>query len=148
VARLPRSALPPYGVYHLTSRGVDRCWIFLDDDDRTSFVNVLRVVVDRWQCRSHAYCLMGNHYHLVVKAYMEQISRGLHRLNGFHAQRFNERHGRTGHLFGERFHARVIRDDEHFATACEYVLNNPVRIGLVASADAWPWNGHLVATAP
>jgi REP element-mobilizing transposase RayT len=86
---------------------------------------------------------MGNHYHLVVEARLERISDGLRRLNGLHAQRFNERHGRVGHLFGDRFHARVIRDDEQLASACAYVWNNPVRAGLCPAEADWPWSGSF-----
>jgi REP-associated tyrosine transposase len=143
VPRLPRSALPQNGVYHVTARGVNRCWIFEDDDDRRSFVTVLRTMRSRLHWRCHAYCLMGNHYHLVVEAYLQQISKGLHLLNGFHAQRFNERHGRVGHLFGDRFHTQVIRDEEHLAGACLYVWNNPVRVGLCSAFSEWPWNGRF-----
>jgi REP element-mobilizing transposase RayT len=141
--RLPRSALPEYGVYHVTARGVARSRIFIDDHDRTRFVRLLRSVTARFRWRCHAYCLMGNHYHLVVEGRLADLSAGAHRLNGGHARRFNERHERVGHLFQERFHARVLRDDEHLAAACTYVLDNPVRAGLSLTADAWRWGGRL-----
>jgi REP-associated tyrosine transposase len=89
----------------------------------------------------YAFCVMPNHYHLVVGAVLERLSRGLHRLNGIYAQRFNERHERSGHLFGDRFAAFVIRDEDHLLNACEYVRQNPVRAGLCEHADDWPWAG-------
>ncbi len=143
MARLPRSALPPHGIYHVTSRGVDRCAIFRDDDDRAAFVRRLRLVARRWQWVGHAYCLMDNHYHLVVETSLDRLSAGFHRLNGTHAQRFNERHGRAGHLFQGRFDARVLRDDEHLAAAVAYTRANPVRAGLCDAAAQWPWAGRL-----
>ncbi len=145
MARIPRSALPPAGVYHITSRGVARCEIFLDDSDRASFVALMRRAVNRWHWKCHAYCLMGNHYHLIIETQLERLSRGCHELNGAHAQRFNRRHRRVGHLFQDRFHARVIRDDEHLSNACAYVWDNPVRAGLCAEPHEWNWSGRLAS---
>ena len=141
MARLARSALPAQGIYHVTARGVARGPIFLDDEDRTGFVGLLQRVTERllWKC--HAYCLMDNHYHTIVETQLQSLSRGFHRINGIHAQQFNERHARVGHLFQERFHAQVVRDDEHLANTCEYIWNNPVRVGRCATAADWPWNG-------
>lgn len=84
---------------------------------------------------------MPNHYHLVVATHRDLLSQGVHRLNGVYAQAFNFRHGRSGHLFGDRFAAFAIRDEEHLQSACEYVLQNPVRAGLCENAADWPWIG-------
>jgi putative transposase len=139
--RLPRYLLPVEGVYHVTARGVARCAIS-HDDDRRFFLALLARAVRRadWTC--HAFCLMPNHYHVVVETVLERLSRGLHRLNGDYAQAFNQRHGRSGHLFGDRFAAFAIRDDEHLRQACEYVLQNPVRAGLCERAADWRWGGY------
>jgi putative transposase len=141
VARLPRYLLPPEGIYHVTSRGVARTAISRDDDDRRYFLVLLARAfrLEGWSC--HVFCLMPNHYHLVVETVVERLSRGLHHLNGDLASAFNERHNRSGHLFGDRFVAFAIRDEEHLHNACEYVLNNPVRAGLCKRADDWPWSG-------
>jgi putative transposase len=141
MARLPRYLLPPAGIYHVTSRGVARTAISRDDDDRRHFLVLLAraVSLEGWDC--HAFCLMPNHYHLVVHTTVASLSRGLHRLNGELATAFNERHERWGHLFGDRFAAYVIEDDQHLYNACEYVLNNPVRAGLCKRAEDWPWSG-------
>ena len=143
MARIPRSALPPIGVYHVTARGVARCEIFVDDEDRASFLELMRRAVRKWGWKCHAYCLMGNHYHLIVETQLMRLSEGFHHLNGVHAQRFNRRHGRVGHLFQDRFHARVLRDDEHLAEACANIWNNPVRAGLCAEAHEWDWSGRI-----
>jgi REP-associated tyrosine transposase len=141
VPRLPRYVLPSEGVYHVTARGVARCAISRDDDDRRFFLATLGQVVRRadWSC--HVFCLMPNHYHVIVETPLAQLSRGLHRLNGVYAQAFNERHGRCGHLFGDRFAAFSICDEEHLREACLYVLQNPVRAGLCKQAADWPWSG-------
>jgi REP element-mobilizing transposase RayT len=122
---------------------VDRCAIFRDDVDRLMFVRLLRTLAPREAVVVHAYCLMTNHFHAVVESSLAQVSRALHALNGVHAQRFNRRYGRTGHLFQGRFHATVLRDDEHLADACSYTWNNPVRAGLCDEAHQWPWNGRV-----
>lgn len=105
------------------------------------FVRLLASVVDRFRWRCHAYCLMPNHYHLVVRALRVDLSRGMHRLNFLYAQGFNHRYERTGHLFQNRFGARLIESEEYLADACTYVRMNPVRAGLCVEAEDWPWSG-------
>ena len=149
MARPLRTDLPD-GYFHVTTRGVDGCAIFRDDSDRRGFLRLLSETVDRHGWRSYAFCLMTNHYHLVVATLRAHLSDGLHRLNGVYAQAFNRRHKRTGHLFGDRFSARVIDREEHLAAACEYVLQNPVRAGLCERAEEWPWSAArtLVRSEP
>ena len=138
--RIRRSDLPD-GVFHVTTRGVFGRLVFIDDDDRRGFLELLALVVwrHRWEC--HAFCLMGTHYHLVVETTTERLSPGMQYLNGVYAERFNARHQRLGHVFGGRFASWVIRDDEHFERTIEYVLANPVRAGLVDDWAAWRWSG-------
>jgi putative transposase len=139
--RRARSTLPDFGTFHLISRGVARSPIVRDDLDREAFVR-LEVSTEQelgWLC--HAYCLMTNHYHLVVTAALEAISRGMHRLNGAHATRFNARYDRPGHLFQNRFTSRLVTDEDDLERVCLYVFNNPVRAGLCADADDWRWSG-------
>ena len=143
MARVPRWMLPAYGIFHITVRGVDRCPIFRTRDDYRFVLALLRRLVRAEGLEVHAYCLMPNHTHAVVEGSMEAISRVYHRLNGIHAQRFNELHGRVGHLFGDRFHAKVVESDEHLTNACEYVWDNPVRAGLCKTRNAWPWSGRV-----
>jgi putative transposase len=139
---MPRQARRelPDGVFHVTSRAVNREPIVVDDEDRTAFVRLLRDVARRFDWRCHAYCLMTTHYHLLVTCTRESLSLGLRRLNGFYAQGFNKRHGRHGHLFGDRFSAFIVEGEEHLESACRYILLNPVRAGLCAAAEEWPWS--------
>ncbi|HEV7641141.1 MAG TPA: transposase [Gaiellaceae bacterium] len=139
--RPPRSVLSPVGVYHVTSRGVARQEIVRDDHDRRAFRRQLNAARLRHRWLVYAWCLMTNHYHLVVVCDLERLSRGLHLLNFHHAQTFNARHDRVGHLFQGRFDARVIEGDEHLAAVCGYVLDNPVRAGLCDGSTDWPWLG-------
>jgi REP element-mobilizing transposase RayT len=147
MARLPRSMLPPEGIYHVTARGVDRCAIVRDDVDREFFVRRLRRVAGGERLVVHAWCLMDNHYHAIVECSLDRLSHALQRLNGGHAQGFNRRHGRLGHLFQGRFDAKVVRDEAHLARACTYTWDNPVRADLCETAEQWPWSGRFGATS-
>jgi len=143
MARVVGSTIPPSGTYHVTTRGVARRDIFVDDDDRERFIRLLRIVARRGNWRCPAYTLMTNHYHVIVDCEIKSLSSGMAWLNGTYAQQFNEKYARVGHLYQDRFEAWVVRDDEHLANACEYVWNNPVRTGLCATAADWPWNGSI-----
>jgi putative transposase len=141
--RIARSDLPSPAIYHVTNRGVNRCDVFLVDDDRLKFIRLLKRVAERRRWRLPAYTLMTNHYHLFVDTRIEELSAGLRVLNGVYAQDFNETKGRSGHLFQGRSEIQVVRDDEHLENACEYIWNNAVRAGLCDTASAWPWNGSF-----
>jgi REP element-mobilizing transposase RayT len=138
--RRPRNELPEHGVFHVTTRGVARTAIFRDDDERRLFLRLLADVVRRNEWRCYAFCLMTNHYHLVVEAFVWRLAVGMQRLNGVYAQAFNRRHKRSGHLFGDRYAAWAVESDDHCRAACEYVLQNPVRAGLCERAADWPWS--------
>lgn len=136
----------PGAVYHITSRGNDRKDVFSDDRDREDFLNILRHVVKRYNWLCHAYCLMNNHYHLLVETPDGNLSIGMRQLNGVYTQRFNKRQGRIGHLFQGRYKAVVVQKDSHLLEVCRYVALNPVRAGMVKSPDEWVWSSYL-ATA-
>ncbi len=131
----------PFGVWHLTSRGVDGCSIFGDDDDRLHFLALLVRTATQLRWRFHAYCLMGNHYHLLVRCGQPELSTGMARINALHARAFNARWERRGHLFGARFATREVDDDEYLRDACAYVVSNPVRAGICIRWEEWPWSG-------
>jgi putative transposase len=139
VPRQPRRELPD-GVFHVTTRGVNGEAIVADDDDRRTFVRLLRRTGRRFGWRCYAYCLMTNHYHLLVESSRERLSAGLCRLNGLYAQGYNKRHGRRGHLFGDRFSAFIVEREEHFEAASRYILLNPVRAEMCETASDYPWS--------
>ena len=144
--RMPRS-FEPGGYYHITARGNNGQDIVVDDDDCATFVVLASRMAARFRLDVHAWCLMTNHYHLIVEAKSGDVSAAFHYLNGRYARHFNERHGRTGHLFGGRFRATVLEDERHFESACAYVLLNPVRAGLVPTAEDWRWAGAVGSAA-
>jgi putative transposase len=141
MARRARSTFPTEGIYHVTSRGVGPAPIVGDDHDRSALVASLAEVGRRFAWTCHAWCLMTTHYHLVVEAQLDALSRGIHRANGPYAQRFNRRYDRSGHLFEGRFSIRFIDSEQYLEVACRYVLENPVRAGICAHPAQWPWGG-------
>lgn len=136
----------PGGIYHVTARGNDRQLIFADDADRSRFLIVLASVVERYRVRCHAYCLMGNHYHLLLETPDANLSAAMRQLNGVYTQRFNRRHERCGHLLQGRFGAELVDGPAHLHEVCRYIVLNPVRAGLVSHPHDWPWSSFL-ATA-
>jgi putative transposase len=141
---MPRPHRPQIadGIYHLTARGNRRQPIFLDDDDRRKFLDLLGIVVlgRGWHC--HAYCLMPNHYHLVVQTPNPDLSRGMQHLNARYAEWFNWRHGVDGHLFQGRFHSVLVESDWHLLELARYLVLNPVRARLCEGPADWAWSSY------
>src|SRR5215210_502277 len=133
-------------IFHVTARGNRRQPIFLDSGDRALFLHLLARNVTRFGWLCHAYCLMGNHFHLVVETPVFNLSEGMQRLNGRFAQLFNERRELGGHLFQGRFHSEPIETDAHLLSSVRYDDLNPVRAGLVGDPAAWRWSSYT-ATA-
>jgi putative transposase len=138
MARVPRSFLLD-GLFHVATRGVAQMTIYRDDDDRLVFLGLLAQAVERYEWTCHTYCLMTNHYHLVVDATRADLSDGLQMLNGCYAQGFNGRHKRWGHVFGDRFWCRTVPEEE-LETVCLYVMSNPIRAGLCDRISDWQWS--------
>ena len=129
-------------VYHITSRGNARQAIFLDDEDREQFLSVLASVVERFRWVCHAYCLMDNHYHLLIETPEANLSGGMRQLNGVYTQYFNRIHARVGHLFQGRYKSIVVDKDSYLLELCRYVVLNPVRAGVRRSAVQWKWSSY------
>src|SRR5690349_18989732 len=124
--RVARSNLEEHRFFHAYCRGVDGTAIVRDDTDRLTWVSLPARTTDQFRWRLWTNCLLTNHFHLVVEAALIDLSGGMHRLNGMYAQRFNRRHRRTGHLFGERFGVRAIDNERQLVATCAYVRANPV----------------------
>ncbi|HOE16347.1 MAG TPA: transposase [Syntrophorhabdaceae bacterium] len=136
----------PGALYHVTSRGNARQKIFRDDTDRTYFFDLLGKAVARYHWICHAYCLMDNHYHLVVETPEGNLSRGMKHLNGVYTQKYNWRYKKTGHIFQGRFKAIIVDKDSYLLQLCRYVLLNPVRAKMVDTPDSWRWSSYNAMT--
>lgn len=128
------------------SRGNRRQEIHLDALDRSWFLDRLEEVVARFGWLIHAYCLLPNHYHVMLETPEPNLSAGMHRLNFLTAQSFNRRHGVDGHLFQGRFHSPLVETAQHALELSRYIVLNPVRAGLVKHPAAWRWSSYRAAT--
>ena len=129
-------------VYHVTSRGNARQDIVTDDRDRTAFLTLLAHVIDRYGWLCHAYCVMDNHYHLLIETPQPNLSLGMRQLNGRYTQTYNRRHERVGHLFQGRFTAILVEKEAHLLELCRYVVLNPVRAKMVTHPRLWAWSSY------
>ncbi len=127
----------------MTSRGNARADIFIDSEDCRDFLAVVCTVVKRFNWLVHAYCLMGNHYHLFIETPDGNLSAGMRQLNGVYTQRFNLRHKRVGHLMQGRFKAIIVDKDSYLAELSRYIVLNPVRAGMKKRPDQWRWSSYL-----
>jgi putative transposase len=129
-------------MYHVTARGVVRRTIFFSDDDRRAFMSSLAETITARAWRCHSYCLMGNHYHLLVDTPNSDLPEGMRDLNSAYATRFNTANESDGHVFQGRYHARTVRSDEHALQVARYIPLNPVRAGLCPAPEDWPWSSY------
>jgi REP element-mobilizing transposase RayT len=128
--------------YHVMSRGNDKRRVFVDNDDRWRFVNILSRVVKEFGWLCHAYCLMGNHYHLFLETPRANLSHGMQYLNGRYCQCFNNKHARVGHLIQGRFKSILVQDDRYLFRLLRYICLNPVKEGMVGAPEAWRWSNY------
>ena len=132
----------PGAIYHVTSRGNARRKIFLDDEDKRCFLSTLAWVVERFGWICHTYCLMDNHFHLMLETPQPNLSRGMRQLNGVYTQRFNRRHRKVGHLFQGRFKAILVERDSYLLELCRYVVLNPVRAKMAKRPQDYVWSSY------
>jgi putative transposase len=132
----------PGGLYHITSRGDRREDIFLDEGDRLYWLELLGQTCLRFNWRVHAYCLMDNHFHILVETIDGNLSAGMRQLNGVYTQWHNRTHGRVGHVFQGRFKAIVVHKQGYLLELARYVVLNPVRAGMCDKAEDWLWSSY------
>ena len=130
------------GLTHLIVRAVDRRLIFFDAIDFAALERVLARAVDRFDWSLHAYCIMGNHFHLLVDAPQPELSDGMKLINAVYARRYNARYGRRGHLVEDRFRSWVISSEAQYFRTIRYVVLNPVRAQLCQAPEHWRWSSY------
>ena len=133
-------------LYHITSRGDNKAAIYLDDNDRIQFLDILKQVCVRFNWYLHAYCLMDNHYHLLVETPESNLSLGMRQLNGVYTQWFNRTHDRVGHVFQGRFKGIIVQKESYLLELARYIVLNPVRAKMVRAAKDWPWSSYRATT--
>ena len=146
---MPRAArgLADNSVYHVLNRGNAKQTVFFNAGDYDAFLRTLRTAKKRYPLRLLAYCLMPNHFHLVVQpVYGRNLSNCMHMLLTSHARRHHNQRGTNGHVWQGRYKSFLIKEDSHLLMVMRYVERNPVRAGLVANATDWPWSSHREST--
>lgn len=130
-------------LYHITSRGNERKAIFREESDFDIYLEVLSQVCERFNWVIHAYCLMTNHYHLLVETPDANLSKGMRQLNGVYTQKFNRKHRRVGHLYQGRYKSILVDKDSYLLELSRYIVLNPVRAkGMVDLPVEWPWSSY------
>jgi putative transposase len=136
-------ALADNHIYHVLNRGNGRQEVFHKDGDYEAFINLMKQAKERYSVKIFAYCLMPNHFHMVVMPDKgEQLSRWMQWLTTSHVRRYHRHHGSSGHIWQGRFKSFIIEQDEHLLMVSRYVEGNPVRADLVKSAKEWLWSSH------
>ncbi len=128
--------------YHITTRGMEEMPVFLDDEDRAQFLAVLGEVVARFGWICHAYCLLHNHYHLLIETPGGNLARGMRQLNGVYTQRFNRRHNSGGNLFQGRYKAVVVERERYLLDLCRDVVVSPLRAKAARNLARYPWSSY------
>ena len=132
----------PGALYHVTSRGNARQRIFKTDKDRIYFIELLGNITDRFRWLCYAYCLMDNHYHLVIETQGANLAKGMRQLNGLYTQKYNWKYRKTGHVFQGRYKAIIVDRDAYLLELCRYVVLNPVRAHAVEKPEDWKWSSY------
>jgi REP element-mobilizing transposase RayT len=130
-------------IYHVTARGNRQESIFYSDDDRNTFLRILGRVVERYNWVCHAYCLMDNHYHLLIETPEANLSAGMRQLNGVYTQTLNRTHCKVGHVFQGRFKSILVEKESYLLELCRYIVLNPVRVSCCSKPEDWPWSSYV-----
>ncbi len=132
----------PGGLHHVTARGNRRQTLFHDERDYASLLRHLATAVERFGWLCHAYCLMPNHYHLLIETPEPNLGKGMLVVNGSYARYVNWRYKSDGHVFQGPYHAEPVARDEHLLECCRYIVRNPVKAELCATLFDWPWSSY------
>ena len=141
---MPRSARikSASGIYHIMLRGINRQQIFEDREDKSRFLETLSKYKKQCEYEIYAYCLMGNHVHILLKEGTEDLTLMLKRIAGSYVYWYNWKYHRTGHLFQDRFKSEPVENDEYFLTVIRYIHQNPIKAGFCKSVDEYEFSSY------
>ena len=132
----------PRLIHHACLHGVNDELIFRTDEDRIGYLLMLAAAVARYGWLCLAYCLMGNHVHLLIETPEPNFADGMRWLHGHYGRCFNRQHNRRGHLFKGRYHDEPVLTEAHLLTVVPYIAVNPVEAGFCGDPVDWPWSSH------
>ena len=136
--RKPRIEIPGY--YHIVNRGVERRVVFKDNDDYAYFIELLCHHSKNYNITIHNYCLMSNHYHLLIEIAQENLSKFMRQLNSDYAVYFNKKYKRSGHLWQGRFKSWYVTDEAYLYTLILYIEQNPLKANMVKTVEEYPYS--------
>jgi REP element-mobilizing transposase RayT len=131
------------GIYHMILRGVNRQTIFEDEEDAVMFLQTLRKYKEESEYEIYAYCLMGNHIHILIKEGKEDLSIAMRRIGASYVYWYNWKYERIGHLFQDRYKSEVVEDDRYLLTVLRYIHQNPLKAGLVKDIKEYKWSSYI-----
>ena len=135
------------GVYHVLLRGINKQLLFEEAEDYSKFISVLTEVKELSKFKLYAYCLMGNHVHMLLKEGAEPLAKIFKRIGARYVFWFNWKYGRNGHLFQDRFRSEVVESDEYFSAALTYIYLNPVKAGLCNESREYEWSSRKLLSS-
>jgi REP element-mobilizing transposase RayT len=130
------------GIYHIILRGVNRQTIFEDEEDAEKFLQTLKKYKEESGYKIYAYCLMGNHIHILVKEEKEDLSIAMRRIGASYVYWYNLKYDRSGHLFQDRYKSEVVEDERYLLTVVRYIHQNPLKAGLVKDVKEYKWSSY------
>lgn len=130
------------GIYHIMMRGIDKRDIFIEEDDYVKFLYYIEKAKVKSDISLLSYCIMSNHVHLLIKEGKEQIGDTIRRISVGYAQYHNRKHGRTGHLFQNRYHSEPVNDDNYLLIVLRYIHQNPIKAGMVKGICDYKWSSY------
>lgn len=130
------------GIYHIVIRGINRQNIFEEEEDSERFLATLKTAQEKSGYKLYAYCLMGNHIHLLIKEENEDLGITMRRIGASYVYWYNRKYDRHGHLFQGRYKSEVVEDDKYFLTVLRYIHQNPLKAGLVSDIEEYKWSSY------
>ena len=141
---MPRSARKKSStnIYHVMLRGINRQDVFEEDTDRRKFMFILKDCIEAFGCKIYAYCLMSNHVHILIHACGDPVNIVMKNIGTRYVRYFNEKYGRTGPLFQDRFKSENVEDDRYFLVVLRYIIQNPMKAGMEKCPGSYPWSSY------